>query len=166
MNHLFPFIAFLFGAIISFSLFNYLISNKIKSRFTADEIPLGINLLKAIYFVCGGLMLAEINGPLTDLTDILSNSADKGGSLLNAAMYFSIFLGIAILSTAIVLWFSSITYSVATKGTNLLSDAINNKTGNLILYAGIAFSFTIIVKGSLGPMLTWIIPYPTTPLFH
>ncbi|MBK8968358.1 MAG: hypothetical protein IPM36_17165 [Lewinellaceae bacterium] len=166
MNHLFSFIAFLLGAVISFSLLNYFISTKIKGRFTVDEIPLGVNMLKAIYFICGGIMLAEIRDPLTDLNDILSNSANKENWLLNEAMYFSIFLGISILSTFIVLWFSSITYSVATKGTNAMSDAINNKTSNLVLYAGIAFSFTIIVKGSMSPILTWIIPYPTTPLFH
>jgi len=62
------------------------------NRISEKETPLAVDILKAILFLSGGLLLSELTTSFQTLTKVLPNSFAGNDLLLKEFSYFSIFL--------------------------------------------------------------------------
>jgi hypothetical protein len=100
------------------------------------------------------------------LTKVLPNSFTGTNLLLKEFSYFSIFLGIAILATIIILWLSTLMYSLISNGKSIFIEAANNNLNAVIIFIGLILALTIAPKTGLTPLFDHFIPYPTMPIYH
>lgn len=156
----------LLSSILCISLLNYFMNRQMKGRFAENEIPLGVNLLKSIFFICGGLLITEIGSTSKDVVQIISLSTGKSTSLLSFTTYFALFLSITLLVLSISLWLSTMVFAVITKGRSIYDNAVQDDIKGVILFAGISISITLVVKSGMTELLAEIIQYPTSPMFH
>lgn len=158
--------ALILSSILCISLLNYFINRQMKGRFTENEIPLGVNLFKSILFICGGLLIAEISSTSKEVIQILSLGSGDSNTLLPFITYFSLFFGIVLIILSISLWFSTMIFTVITKGKNVFEYAMQNDVRSVILFGGIAISISLAVKSGIAELLSQIIQYPNSPMFH
>lgn len=158
--------ALILSSILCISLLNYFINRQMKGRFTESEMPLGVNLLKSILFICGGLLIAEIGSTSKEVIQILSLGSGDSNTLLPFITYFSLFFGLTLIILSISVWFSTMVFAVITKGISIFEHAKQDDLRGVILFGGISISITLVVKSGIDELLAQIIQYPTSPMFH
>ncbi|MDP3930617.1 MAG: hypothetical protein Q8R57_16480, partial [Bacteroidota bacterium] len=100
------------------------------------------------------------------LIKVLPNSFTGNNLLIKEFSYFSIFLGIIILTTILIVWLSSLMYSLISKGKSIFIETANNNLNAVILFIGLILALTIASKAGLTPLFDQFIPYPTMPIYH
>ncbi|MBL0310572.1 MAG: hypothetical protein IPP77_13130 [Bacteroidetes bacterium] len=156
----------LVSGLLTVFIFNSIINSRIKGKVSENENPISIDILKAILFLCGGLLLSEIINTFQTMTKVLPSSFTGNDLLLKEIMFFSIFLGIALLVLFVNLWLSAIMFGIVSKEKNIFIEVANNNLGATILFVGILLALTFAAKAGLSPMLDQFIPYPTMPTYH
>ncbi len=158
--------ALLLGGILCISLINLYINKRTKGRFNESEIPLSINLLKSILFICGGLLISETGGSSQEVIQILTIGSGNSGLWLPFITYFTLFFSISLTVLIISLWFSTMVFAVLTKGRSVFENAMQDDFRNVILFGGISVSIVLVVKSGLSELLSQIIQFPNSPIFH
>lgn len=159
-------ISVLVSGLLTIYILNAIVNSRIKNKVSENETPLAVDILKAILFLSGGLLLSEITTSFQTLTKVLPNSFTGTNLLLKEFSYFSIFLGIAILATIIILWLSTLMYSLISNGKSIFIEAANNNLNAVIIFIGLILALTIAPKTGLTPLFDHFIPYPTMPIYH
>ena len=159
-------ISFLVCGLLTIFILNAIVNSRIKNKISENETPLAVDILKAILFLSGGLLLSEITTSFQTLTKVLPNSFTGNDLLIKEFSYFSIFLGITILTTILIVWLSTLMYSLISKGKSIFIEAANNNLNAVIIFIGLILALTIASKTGLTPFFDQFIPYPTMPIYH
>ena len=159
-------ISVLVSGLLTIFILNAIVNSRIKNKISENETPIAVDILKAILFLSGGLLLSEITNSFQTLTKVLPNSFTGNDLLLKEFSYFSIFLGITILITILIVWLSTLMYSLISKGKSIFIEAANNNLNSVIIFIGLILALTIASKTELTPLFDQFIPYPTMPIYH
>ena len=159
-------ISVLVSGLLTIFILNAIVNSRIKNKISENETPLTVDILKAILFLSGGLLLSEITTSFQTLTKVLPNSFTGNDLLLKEFSYFSIFLGITILTSILIVWLSTLMYSLISKGKSIFIEATNNNLNAVIMFIGLILALTIASKTGLAPLFDQFIPYPTMPIYH
>jgi hypothetical protein len=153
------------GLLIVFIL-NALVNSRIRNKISENETSLAVDVLKGILFISGGILLSEITTSFQTLSKVLPNSFKGNELLLKEFSYFSIFLGITILTCILIVWLSTLMYSLISKGKSIFIEASNNNLNAVIIFIGLILALTFASKTGLVPLFDQFIPYPTMPIYH
>lgn len=159
-------ISILVSGLLTIFILNAIVNSRIKNKISENETPLALDILKAILFLSCGLLLSEITTSFQTLTKVLPNSFTGNDLLLKEFSYFSIFLGITILTTVLIVWLSTLMYSLMSKGKSIFIEVANNNLNAVIIFIGLILALTIASKTGLMPLFDQFIPYPTMPIYH
>jgi hypothetical protein len=159
-------ISVLVSGMLTIFFLNAIVNSRIKNKISENETPLAVDILKAILFLSGGLLLSEITTSFQTLTKVLPNNYTGNELLTKEFSYFSIFLGITILTTILIVWLSTLMYSLISKGKSIFIEASNNNLNAVIIFIGLILSLTIASKTGLTPFFDQFIPFPTMPIYH
>jgi hypothetical protein len=159
-------ISVLVSGLLTIFILNAIINSRIKNRISEKETPLAVDILKATLFLSGGLLISEITTSFETLTKVLPTTFTGNDLLMEEFSYFSIFLGITILTTILILWLSTLMYSFISKGKSIFIEAANNNHNAVIIFIGLLLALTISSKTGLIPLFDQFIPYPTMPIYH
>ena len=154
------------SGLLTVFLINSIVNSRIKNKLSENESPLTVDIVKAILFLCGGLLLSEIVNSFQTLIKVLPSSFTGNDLLLKEVMFYSIFLGIALLTLLIILWLSAMMFGIVSKGKNIFIETANNNLNAVILFCGILLALTFAAKAGVTPLLDQFIPYPTMPIYH
>lgn len=158
-------ISILISGLLTIFILNSIVNSRIKNKISENETPIAVDILKAILFLSGGLLLSEITTSFQTLTKVLPASFTGNDLLLKEFSYFSIFLGITILTTFLIVWLSTLMYSLI-KGKSIFIEVANNNLNAVIIFIGLILALTIATKTGLTPLFDQFIPYPTMPIYH
>lgn len=159
-------ISVLASGLLNIFILNAIVNSRIKNKISANETPLAVDILKAILFLSGGLLLSELTNSFQTLTKVLPNAFTGNDLLLKEFSYFSIFLGLTLFITILIVWLSSLMYSLISKGKSIFIEAVNNNLNAIIIFIGLIFALTVAIKTGLTPLFDQFIPYPTMPIYH
>ena len=159
-------ISVLVSGLLTIFILNSIVNSRIKNKISENETPIAVDILKAILFLSGGLLLSEITTSFQTLTKVLPASFTGNDLLLKEFSYFSIFLGITILTTFLIVWLSTLMYSLISKGKSIFIEVANNNLNAVIIFIGLILALTIATKTGLTPLFDQLIPYPTMPIYH
>jgi len=159
-------ISVLISGLLAIFILNALVNSRIKNKISENESPFTIDILKAVLFLAGGLLLSEIITSFQTLTKVLPTSFTGNDLLLKEFSYFSIFFGITLLTTITIIWLSTLMYSLISKGKNIFIETANNNLSAVILFCGLILALTIASKSGLTALFDQFIPYPTMPIYH
>jgi hypothetical protein len=159
-------ISFLVSGLLTIFILNAITNSLIKNKISENETPICVDILKAILFLSGGLLLSEITIPFQTMIKVLSSSFTGNDLLLKEFSYFSIFLGITVVTSIIIVWLSTLMYSLISKGKSIFIEAANNNLNAVIIFLGLILALTIASKAGLPPIFEQFIPYPTMPIYH
>lgn len=151
------------GVLIVFIL-NSIVNSRIKGK--VSENPISVDILKAILFLCGALLLSEVVNSFQTMLKVLPSSVSGNDLLMKEIMFYSIFLGIILLTVIIILWLSAMMFGVTSKGKSIFIETANNNLNAVILFCGILLALTLAAKAGLSPLFDQFIPYPTMPTYH
>ena len=155
----------LLSSLLSLSLINYIINRRLKKSSKTTDSLLGSNILKAIIFVCSGLLISEVGNAGKEVMNLQFLHSVSGLALLLAG-YLSLFFSTALIITFVCIWFSTLVFSVLTKGKNIYDISANNEIADVILFAGILICITFVVKPGILGLLLEFIRYSGVPSFH
>ena len=158
--------AVIVSGLLTVFLLNSIVNSRMKGKVSDNEHPITGDIMKAILFLCGGLLLSEIVISFQTMTKVLPSSFTGNDLLLKEIMYYSIFLGIALLTLIANIWLSAIMFSVTSKGKNIFIETANNNLNAVIIFCGVVLALTLAAKAGLSPLLDNFIPYPTMPTYH
>lgn len=159
-------ISVLVGGLLTIFILNAIVNSRIKNKVSENETPIAVDILKAILFLSGGLLLAEITTSFQTLTKVLPSSFTGNDLLLKEISYFSIFLGITILTALLNFWLSTLMYSLISKGKSIFIETSNNNLNAAIIFIGLMLALTVASKMGLTQLLDQLIPYPIMPIYH
>lgn len=159
-------ISVLVSGMLTIFILNAIVNSRTKNKISENDTPLALDILKATLFVSGGLLLSEITTSFQTLTKVLPTSFTGNDLLLKEFSYFSIFLGITILTAVLIVWFSSLMYSLISKGKSIFIEATNNNLNSVIIFIGLILALTIASMAGLTSLFDQFIPYPTMPIYH
>lgn len=159
-------ISVLVSGLLTIFLLNAIVNARIKKKVSENETPFAVDILKAILFLSGGLLISEITTSFQTLTKVLSNGSAGNELLIKEFTYFSLFFGITILTSILIVWFSTLMYSLISKGRSIFIEAANNNFNAVIIFIGLILALTITSKTGLAPLFDQFIPYPTMPIYH
>lgn len=159
-------ISVLISGLLTIFILNSIVNSRIKNKISENVTPLSVDILKAILFLSGGLLLSEITTSFQTLTKVLPGSFTGNELLIKEFSYFSIFLGITILTTILIIWLSTLMYSLISKGKSIFIETANNNLNALIIFIGLILALTITAKTGLTPLFDQFIPYSTMPIYH
>ena len=145
---------------------NSIVNSRIKNKISEKETPLAVDILKAILFLSSGLLLSEITTSFQTLTKVLPNSSKGNELLLKEFSYFSIFVGLTLLTTILIVWLSTLMYSLISKGKSIFIEAANNNLNAIIIFIGLLLALILASKTGLTPLFDQFIPYPSLPIYH
>lgn len=153
------------SGVLSLSLINYFTNRRLKKYSLSENDKVGINTVKAVLFICAGLLVGEVGNASKEVLNIQSFGLSDNWIFLVSG-YFALFFSITIVVIFVSIWFSMMVFAVITKGINIYEAASRNDFANIFLFAGIALCISFIVKSGLLVLLLNAIQYPTTPIFH
>ena len=159
-------ISILTSGLLTIFILNAIVNSRIKNKISENKTPLSVDILKSILFLSGGLLLSEITTSFQTLTKVLPNSFTGNELLLKEFSYFSIFLGITILTIILIVWLSTLMYSLISNGKSIFIEAANNNVNAVIVFSGLLLALTIASKTGLIPLFDQFIPYPTMPIYY
>jgi hypothetical protein len=159
-------ISVLVSGLLTIFILNSIVNSRIRKKNSENETPLAVDILKATLFLSGGLLLSEITASFQTLIKVLPNIFTGNDLLLKEFSYFSIFLGITILTTIIIVWLAALMYSLISKGKSIFIEATNNNFNAVIIFIGLILALTVASKTGLTPLFDLFIPYPTMPIYH
>ncbi|HNK90771.1 MAG TPA: hypothetical protein PKN63_09440 [Chitinophagales bacterium] len=159
-------ISVLVSGLLTIFILNSIVNSRIKNKISENKTPIAVDILKAILFLSGGLLLSEITTSFQTLTKVLPASFTGNDLLLKEFSYFSIFLGITVLTTFLIVWLSTLMYSLISKGKSIFIEVANNNLNAVIIFIGLILALTIATKTGLTPLFDQFIPYPTMPIYH
>jgi hypothetical protein len=67
---------------------------------------------------------------------------------------------------AVLLWFSTLLFSLIQRGDNVFVEVANNNLHSLITFSAILLTLTFALKTGITPILDEFIPYPTMPVYR
>ena len=159
-------IAAIASGMLTIYILNSLVNLRIKGKISEKLNPLSVDILKAVLFLCGGLLLSEIANSYQTLRKILATSHSGNDLLVNEIMYYSLFLGIILLTLVIIIWFAAIMVNVATKGKSVFIEAANDNLNVVYIWCGIVLALTLAAKAELSFLFETFIQYPLMPIYH
>jgi hypothetical protein len=154
------------SGLLTIFILNTIVNSRIKNKISEKETPLAVDILKAILFLSSGLLLSEITTSFQTLTKVLPNSFKGNELLLKEFSYFSIFVGLTLLTTILIIWLSTLMYSLISKGKSIFIEAVNNNFNAIIIFIGLILALTFASKTGLTPLFDQFIPYPSLPIYH
>jgi hypothetical protein len=154
------------SGLLTIFILNSIVNSRIKNKISEKETPLAVDILKAILFLSSGLLLSEITTSFQTLTKVLPNSFKGNELLLKEFSYFSIFVGLTLLTTILIIWLSTLMYSLISKGKSIFIEAVNNNFNAIIIFIGLILALTFASKTGLTPLFDQFIPYPSLPIYH
>lgn len=154
------------SGLLTIFILNAIVNSRIKNKLSENETPITVDVLKAILFLSGGLLLSEIITSFQTLTKVLETSFTGNDLLLKEFSYFSIFLVITFVCIIIIIWLSTLMFSLVSKGKNIFLETANNNLNAILLFLGIILCLTLATKSGLTPLFDQFIPYPTMPVYH
>jgi hypothetical protein len=154
------------SGLLTIFILNSIVNSRIKNKISEKETPLAVDILKAILFLSSGLLLSEITTSFQTLTKVLPNSFKGNELLLKEFSYFSIFVGLTLLTTILIIWLSTLMYSLISKGKNIFIEAANNNLNAIIIFIGLLLALILASKTGLTPLFDQFIPYPSLPIYH
>ncbi|GEM_PF-2732426 len=165
MSQLLLIVLLTLSGVLSLSLINYFTNRRLKKYSQVDNDKIGINILKAVLFLCAGLLISEVGNATKEVLNIQSfGVADNWMFLVSG--YFTLFFSITIVVLFVVVWFAKMVFAIFSKGINIYEAASRNDFANILLFAGIAICISFIVKSGLLALLLNAIQYSSTPIFH
>lgn len=159
-------ISVLASVLLTIFILNGIVNSRIKNKISENEIPLAVDILKASLFILGGYLLNESYAAFQTLTKVLANGYPANALLIKEISYFSIFLGLTILYIILIIWLSTLMYSLISKGNSIFIEATNNNLNAVIIFIGLILSLSIASKPGLNTLFDQLIPYPTMPIYH
>jgi len=154
------------SGLLTIFILNSIVNSRIKNKISEKETPLAVDILKAILFLSSGLLLSEITTSFQTLTKVLPNSFKGNELLLKEFSYFSIFVGLTLLTTILIIWLSTLMYSLISKGKSIFIEAANNNLNAIIIFIGLLLALILASKTGLTPLFDQFIPYPSLPIYH
>ena len=159
-------ISVLVSGLLTIFILNEIVNFKMKKKISSNESPMAVDILKAFIFMSGGLLLSEITTSFLTLIQVLPSSFKANELLLKQFSYFSIFLVITLLTTIVIIWLSSLMFSLVSKGKDIFLETANDNLGAVILFCGLILALTIAVKTGITPLFDQFIPYHTMPIYY
>ena len=158
--------AIIVSGLLTVFLLNSIVNSRLKGKISDNEHPITGDIIKAVLFLCGGLLLGEMVVSFQTMTRVLPSSFKGNDLLIKEILYFSIFLGITFLTLLANIWLSSIMFSVTSKGKSIFMETANNNLNAVIIFCGIALSLSLAAQSGLTPLLDQFIPYPKMPVYY
>lgn len=159
-------ISVLVSVLLTMFILNAIVNSRVKNKISELETPITIDVLKAFLFVTSGLLLSESLLSFQTLTKVLNSSYGGSELLMKEFSYFSVFIGITLLTIFLIFWLATLMYSLTSKGKGIFIESANNNLSSVILFCGILLALTLAVKSGLTPLFDYFIPYPTMPIYH
>lgn len=159
-------IGLILTGMLGITVINFFTGRKIKGRFISTEIPVSFNLFRVSHLLTLSILMEKIAIPFNDLSTILHDSFQGWDLWLKLGIYFSLFFAIVLLIYMVISWLCAVSFSIITNGRRPIDDAIEGNVSNIILFAGLQISFTIIVKSAVPDLLSLLISYPNLPVYH
>ncbi len=159
-------LAVLVSSALTLFLLNGLVRFKLKNKLSENENPITVPIFKGVLFISGGLLLSELIPSFQTLTKILPGQFEGNDLILKEISFYCIFLAIVLIVFAVLLWFSTLLFSLIQRGDNVFVEVANNNLHSLITFSAILLTLTFALKIGIIPILDEFIPYPTMPVYR
>jgi hypothetical protein len=156
----------LVSGILMVFVVNATVNAVVRKKIKPDEPPIALDLIKAVLFISGALLIGEAAISLQTMTKVLSEIYHGNDLLFKEVSYASVFVFITICMVFVIMWISIMLYSLLSKGNYVILEVVNNNYNALILFIGLILTFTLALKAGLTPLLEYLIPYPTIPFYN
>ncbi len=166
MTNILTLLAITLSTAVSLFLLNGFLKIKLKNKLSENENPISISYFKSVLYVSLGLLLGELINTFQTLTKILPSQLEGSNLVLKEISFYCVFLGITLFIFVILLWLSTLLFSLFSKGESIFIEVANNNLKSLILFSGILLAFVFAVKTGLTPLLDEFIPYPEIPNYR
>jgi len=166
MTNIIILLAVLVSAALTIFLLNGFVRFKLKNKLSENENPIAIPIFKSVLFISGGLLLSELISTFQTLTKILPGQFESNELVLREISFYCIFLAIVLIVLAVLLWLSTLLFSLINRGDSVFVEVANNNLHSLILFSAILLALTLAVKTGITPLLDEFIPYPTMPVYR
>jgi len=133
-----------------------------KHNLSHDNISASIFVSSILFSVA--YLISDIKSPLLNSLKMLGNNPEYDGVLvLDGFKYLGLFLGVMLITIAIVIVISIRLFTYMTKNINEFEELKKNNIAVAILTAVIVISISLLVKESLYLLLETFVPYPEVP---
>lgn len=166
MTNIIILLAVLTSASLTMFLLNWFVRFKLKNKLSGKENLITIPIFKGVLFISGGLLLSELILTFQTLTKILPGSYSGNDLVLREISFYCIFFAIVLIVFAVLLWLSTLLFSLIKRGENVFVEVANNNLQSLILFSGILLALTLAIKTGITPLLDEFVPYPTMPVYR
>lgn len=166
MTNIITLIAILVSASLTIFLINLFVRFKLTKKLSENENPISSPIFKGVLFISSGILLSELITTFQTLTKILPNQLEGDNLILQEISFYSIFLGLVLIVFAVVIWLSTLLFSLINNGENIFVEVANNNFHAIITFSAVLLTLTIAVRTGITPMLDQLIPYPTMPIFR
>ena len=166
MTNIIILLAVLVSTSLTIFILNGFVRFKLKNKLSENETPITTPIFKGILFISSGLLLSELISTFQTLTKILPVSYSGNDLVIREISFYCIFLALILVVLAVVLWLSTLLFSLINKGDNVFMEVANNNFQSLILFSAILLALTFAVKTGITPLLDEFIPYPTMPVYR
>ena len=139
MTNIFTLLAITLSTAVSLFLLNGFLKTKLKNKLSENENPISISYFKSVLYVSLGLLLGELINTFQTLTKILPSQLEGSNLVLKEISFYCVFLGITLFLFVILLWLSTLLFSLFSKGESIFIEVANNNLKSLILFSGILF---------------------------
>ena len=160
------FFSILVSGLLTILVINYLLNSRFKNKLTENEIPIAHDIFKSVLYISSGLLISQIVTSFQTLLKVLPSSFTGNDLLLKEFSYFSIFLGLTILTEMIIIWIATLMFSFICKGKSIFMEVSNNNLNAVAVFIGLQISLTIASMPALVQILEQFIPYPSLPIYH
>lgn len=166
MTNIIILLAVLVSATLTIFLLNGFVRFKLKNKLSENENPIAIPFFKAVLFISSGLLLSELISTFQTITKILPGQFEGNNLVLREISFYCIFFAVVLIVFALLLWLSTLLFSLINRGENIFVEVANNNLQSLILFFAILLGLTLAVKTGITPLLDEFIPYPTMPFYR
>ena len=166
MTNIIILLAVLVSATLTIFLLNGFVRFKLKNKLSENENPIAIPFFKAVLFISSGVLLSELISTFQTITKILPGQFEGNNLVLREISFYCIFFAVVLIVFALLLWLSTLLFSLINRGENIFVEVANNNLQSLILFFAILLGLTLAVNTGITPLLDEFIPYPTMPFYR
>ena len=140
-------------------IFNGLIQARIRKRVASNNIPMAINIFKAIVFICVGLLMQPVTRSFLLYKEVVSAQPEVENKLIFYLATLGMYGTISALVLIIILWLSSNMFFLVNNKKLMVNELCENNLNAAVIGGGIVLALTLTSIESLPQLFDIFIPY-------
>ncbi|GAA4300928.1 hypothetical protein [Nibribacter koreensis] len=160
-------LALLIAGVLTIYIINVFFNKKLSGLIKDKEyVNTSVSVTKGVLFLSSALILMEVNSSFQLLIKIWGTYFVDSELFMKEVLYFSVFLGIALLYLYVAFIFTTLMFGVITNKQKAFVEIANDNIYSAVLFSLLFLSFVLLAKSGINPLLDKLIPFPATPIYR